>query len=175
MFIAHYDRAFSSLKSIAKRKDDDWSDKINHLYTVAILVVCALVVTMGQYVGDRRIECWTPAHFSGTWDGYTNDYCWVQNTYRIAWEESLPRPDPDRDYVVYYQWIPFYLFLQAFMFFMPILLWRTYNVRSGIDLNAIVLNARKYQSCESLDGVDHQSKEDLIDNTIVARILRFLR
>ena len=36
-----------------------------------MLVVCAIVVSTKQYVGDP-IQCWCPAYFKGTYDDYAN-------------------------------------------------------------------------------------------------------
>ena len=57
------------------RRDDDYSDRMNHRTTVAILVCFAVLVSTKQFVGNP-INCWMPAHFhKDTHDDYTNRCC----------------------------------------------------------------------------------------------------
>ncbi len=46
------------------RNDDDIADRMNHRFTVSMLIVFAIILTLKQYAGDP-IHCWHPAHFSG--------------------------------------------------------------------------------------------------------------
>ena len=39
--------------------DDDFADRLNYKYTVAILVVFAFVVT-NKHFGHNQINCWVP-------------------------------------------------------------------------------------------------------------------
>jgi len=61
------DNLFSAVANIVKlnsRHDDDMVDRLHHRYTVAFLVVFAVVVSTTQYVGSP-IHCWCPAYFTG--------------------------------------------------------------------------------------------------------------
>ena len=42
-----------------ERNDNDFADRLNHKYTVAILVIFAIIVT-----GQKQIHCWIPAYFT---------------------------------------------------------------------------------------------------------------
>ena len=44
--------------------DDDWIDRVSHLWSVCLLLMFAVLVSSGQYVGDP-IHCWCPAEFTG--------------------------------------------------------------------------------------------------------------
>lgn len=113
-----------------ERNDDDISDRMNHRFTVSMLLIMSLVITTKQYVGDR-ISCWHPAHFSDSWSAYTDSYCWVKDTYRLPFEDHIPKPHEyeKRDRLTYYQWVPIILLSQAFFFYFPIIFWRSLNDR----------------------------------------------
>ncbi|CAG0917094.1 unnamed protein product [Notodromas monacha] len=65
-----------------------------------------------------------------------NMYCWISSTFSIPvhWTgevgKDVPHPglgptsDYDAHYHAYYQWVPFFLFLQAILFYMPHYIWR---------------------------------------------------
>ncbi len=46
-----------------ERYDDDFADRINYKYTVAVLVIFAIIVTNRQF-GTKQIHCWIPAYFT---------------------------------------------------------------------------------------------------------------
>jgi len=62
--------------------------------------------------------------------------------YGILFVES-PRKE-----IVYYQWIPLVLFLQAILFFLPSMFWAALNHSVGMDMNAIV------KTCKNIDNID---------------------
>lgn len=45
--------------------------------------------TTGQYIGDP-IDCFTPGEFTPQWSKYTDQYCWVKNTYYVPYTEDVP-------------------------------------------------------------------------------------
>ena len=75
------------------RLDTDMADRLNHIYTTTVLVFLSSVVLCKQYVGDP-IQCWTPQHFTKHHDAYTNDYCWISNTYYLPFSEPIPPNTP---------------------------------------------------------------------------------
>jgi len=133
------------------RNDDDFSDRLSHRYSTAIMVIFAIVVSTKQYVGDP-INCWVPAHFTGNHEEYANNYCWIRNTYYLPYDDYIPKEGEDKHMIPYYQWIPMILLIQALLFYLPCMVWRTFNGRSGIDVNNIVEAGETFQNTEMAEG-----------------------
>ncbi|CAF1168084.1 unnamed protein product [Adineta steineri] len=135
------------------RDDDSYVDRLSHRYTTALCVVFAILITTKQYAGDP-IDCWVPAQFKPSYEAYTDSYCWIANTYYIPIDQDLPDDEigrRDKD-ILYYQWVPFILLFQAFLFYFPRIVWRTLNVRSGLDLINLVDAAIKYEQVEQYES-----------------------
>lgn len=130
----------------SKHNDDVFVDRLNHRYTVAILVIFCVVVTASQYFG-APIQCWVPGHFTGNYEKYADRICWVSNTYNVPMNEDIPHEEPDRrtKMVKYYQWTPFILLFQALLFYIPRMIWRSMNDKSGLDLQSMVDIVHNYQ------------------------------
>ncbi|CAD5113458.1 unnamed protein product [Dimorphilus gyrociliatus] len=126
---------FGSIPNLKNHHDDDSTDRLFHKYTTTMLAAFAVVVSTSQFVGDP-IHCWVPAHFSDGWLEYTNSYCWIMNTYHVEFDKSLPAKQKTE--VAYYQWVPIIFMLSALMFYLPVIVWRMMNVKSGIDIKSLV-------------------------------------
>lgn len=65
-------------------------------------------------------------------------------------DKELPLTERERrqNRIRYYQWVPFLLLFQAILFYIPRIIWRTLNVRSGLDLVNLVDAAIKYESVD---------------------------
>lgn len=119
--------------------DDDFVDRMNHYYTTTLIILFSLIICAKQYLVGDPLQCWVPPQFSGAWEQYTENYCWVKNTYFVAPNETFPKPDERAEREIhYYQWVPFVLALQAFLFYVPIAVWRTLNWQSGIQIKNVV-------------------------------------
>ncbi|CAF0950621.1 unnamed protein product [Rotaria sp. Silwood1] len=137
------------------RDDDSYVDRLNHRYTTTLCVVFAILVTTKQYAGDP-IDCWVPAQFKPSYEAYTDSYCWIANTYYIPIDQELPDDEQGRRNkdILYYQWVPFILLFQAFLFYFPRVVWRTLNIKSGLDLVNLVDAAVKYEQVEQYESRD---------------------
>jgi len=128
-----------SVPAIKSRHDDEFSDRLGYKYSVGMFVLFAVIVSTKQYVGEP-IQCWVPAHFTGSHERYTNHYCWIGNSYYLGLEERVPKPEQhhEKRIIKYYQWVPMLLVLQALMCYAPIILWRMFNSKAGIDINSVI-------------------------------------
>ncbi|XP_075266145.1 innexin unc-9-like isoform X2 [Convolutriloba macropyga] len=142
--IAHILKALISVQTAS---DGDWVDRLNHRFTAMILVVLGILVSTKQYVGDP-INCWTPAQFNREWVEYTNNICWISNTYYLPFETAVADGKKDGKilHIKYYQWVPIILALQGLLFYIPRTVWRAFCVAAGIDIDKIVNTATTFES-----------------------------
>ncbi|CAD5231881.1 unnamed protein product [Bursaphelenchus xylophilus] len=140
---------FSALSFLHYRKDDDFVDRLSYFYTSSFLTMMAVLVSFKQF-GGRPLECWVPAQFTASWEAYTEMFCWAKNTYFVPFDEDIPVDIADREYrqISYYQWVPFFLLIQAFLYYIPCLMWRLMSDKSGIRLNDIVQMATEKENIE---------------------------
>ncbi|XP_045178288.2 innexin unc-9-like [Mercenaria mercenaria] len=133
-----------TFKKLLSSTTDDWVDKMNHVYTVTILIILATVITTNQFVGDP-IFCWVPAEFTSSYEAYTKWYCWIKNTYFVPISDTIPTDVNVRSNaeLTYYQWVPLILTFMAFMFKFPNLLWKMMNTHTGLNLIKMVSIAEK--------------------------------
>ena len=115
-------------KNIANNdvRDDDFADRLSRRYSIVLLIISLLLIGSSQFVG-KPIECWTPAHFTDSMNEYTNNICWIANTYYVPTNESLPKPNETRSFRInYYQWVPFILGKKCIVLFNILILYRFY-------------------------------------------------
>lgn len=138
--------AIPGFKKLTGSKNDDWIDRMNHVYTVVVLILFAVVVSTSQFVGNP-IHCWHPAEFKGWYEKYAEYYCWISNTYFVSFSETLPVDIGERKEreITYYQWVPLILAFQAFLFKFPNVIWKLLHPNCGLNLNKIVNMADKTQ------------------------------
>ena len=145
-----------------KPPDDDVVSRLSRSYTPTMLVFLALLISTRQYVGDS-IECWAPGHFNDNYVAYTNKICWASNTYhqpRAAGSAdsraTLIASDafrPHRKMVNYYQWVPMFLLGEALLFYLPGVLWRILNRKSGVEIAQLVDVGREMDKMDDRERV----------------------
>ncbi|KAL8564089.1 hypothetical protein ACOMHN_034566 [Nucella lapillus] len=141
-------------------KDDDCVDRLNHVHTVVVLTLLAFIATGSMLVGSP-MNCWTPAHFSYSYESYVQSYCWVKNTYYIPMDQPIPGEQVKRESeeLTYYQWAPFILLSMALLFKLPYVVWRLFNQASGIDLGRVsqttdsMLTMTTAKRAANMDGI----------------------
>uniref|UniRef100_T1GB50 Innexin n=1 Tax=Megaselia scalaris TaxID=36166 RepID=T1GB50_MEGSC len=109
--------------------------RCHYRVTSAILFLCCVVVTANNLIGEP-ISCINdgsiPMHV-------INTFCWITYTYSIpgllnknvGTEVAAPGAGNDygqeKRYHSYYQWVPFVLFLQGIMFYIPHWIWKNWE------------------------------------------------
>uniref|UniRef100_A0A914XAX3 Innexin n=1 Tax=Plectus sambesii TaxID=2011161 RepID=A0A914XAX3_9BILA len=128
-----------TLSFLQPQADDDMSDRLNYYYTSTFLLVTAVLISLKMF-GGRPVECWVPAEYKGSWEDYTEMFCWARSTYWVPFNEEIPDSVEEREerMVAYYQWTPFFLVVSAFMFYLPCLIWRLMYDKSGVRLRDII-------------------------------------
>ncbi|KAH7725522.1 INX-6 protein [Aphelenchoides avenae] len=113
----------------------DLAGRLNSRFTVTILAVSASLLLSIHFWGDP-MTCWTPAEFPSIWQSFVNRYCYVHGTYFSHLEEPLDFDEKERtkQFVDYYQWVPYILAVQALFFFLPRFVWSVLSSFSGYDL-----------------------------------------
>lgn len=115
---------------------DNVAFKFHYRATFTMLLVCTLLVTSRQYIGEH-IRCITggsiPEHVINTFCFFTTTFTVVRHFNESMLQDgNIPHPgvghmytDDPVKYHAYYQWVPFVLFLQAIMFYAPHYIWRS--------------------------------------------------
>ncbi len=129
-----------------------------------VLVFCFLQVSTKQYVGEP-INCWVPAQFTEAHEEYANKICWVSNTYYLPFtKKRIPENHEPRTRIGYYQWVPMILLCQSVLFFLPCVVWRILNKRSGINVRAIVDAAITCQRSANLADTRDKSIKFMVNH-----------
>lgn len=141
---------FDSVKNLVRVRviiTDNAVFQLHYRWTVAMLVVFSILVTLKQYWGDA-IMCKTdhgrPA--------LVEKYCWTETTFTIpsGYNETIGThviapgvknsyDNTERKYHAYYQWVGLTLFLQAVLFYIPRFIWKSEegglmrNLVTGLD------------------------------------------
>ncbi|CAF4700452.1 unnamed protein product [Rotaria sp. Silwood1] len=157
-----------TISYIGIRRDDDFVDRLNYKYTVGLLIFFSIVVASKQFSTDP-IQCWVPAIFTRNYEIYVSNYCWIHNTYHINISEPNMQRAHEKRYVLrYYQFVPFILLLQALLYLLPRLFWRSFSRHSGIDVRNIM------DAAHSLKTVKRFHKQKSIMGYIISSMNQYI-
>jgi len=151
---------FKKVASSARVQDDDFSDRLNHRWTVAFLLLFCILVGSSQFVGSP-IACWVPAQFTGSMTTYANYICWIANTYYVPTDDYLPKPNEERVHRInYYQWVPFILAFMALLFYVPFAVWHVFSKPTGLDSKSVM------KIIASMDASSSDSRDKTMRNCV---------
>lgn len=115
--------------------------KLHYRLTFWLLLACTCLVCSRQYIGEH-IRCihdkGVQAHVVNTFCFFTSTYT-VINEYNVSFAHPGVAPHTDKEKIIhhaYYQWVPFVLFGQALLFYLPHLIWKNYEggtIRNMVD------------------------------------------
>lgn len=124
----------SALKSLVHYPDviiDNSTFRLHYRITTVILIACSILVTATQLFGDP-IKCIPPK--SDIEEDFLNTYCWIHTTFSVEkdWNStnviypgvSTYVNTDKRVFHAYYQWVCFFLFIQAIFFYLPHYFWK---------------------------------------------------
>lgn len=114
---------------------DNMIFRCHYRITSALLFVSCIIVTANNLIGDP-INCINdgavPTHV-------INTYCWITYTYTLPGQHGKGvgtevassglgnEYEHDRTFHSYYQWVPFTLFFQGLMFYIPHWIWKNWE------------------------------------------------
>ncbi|XP_071103676.1 innexin unc-9-like isoform X1 [Haliotis cracherodii] len=134
-----------SIRVTPPNSDDDIADRLHHRWTVMLLALLSLLVIYQGYVGDP-IHCWCPAQFSDSHCNYTEALCWIQETYFVPTDESLPTEDGNKNAKIkYYPWVPVILLFLALSYKAPNIIWKMLKTASGVNLYKMISHCNDCQ------------------------------
>lgn len=142
---------FDSVKSLVRVRvivTDNAVFQLHYRWTVVLLVVFSILVTLKQYWGEAII-----CKVDGGRQSLVEKFCWTETTFTIpsGYNETIGThvaapgvknsndDKTDRKYHAYYQWVGLTLFLQALLFCIPRFIWKSEegglvkNLVSGLE------------------------------------------
>nr|BDT62919.1 MAG: innexin [Trachysalambria curvirostris majanivirus] len=129
----------SSLRGILQDKKnadiESVLSKINYKVTSTFMITFCLLVTTNSLVGDP-VSCFGDSTHPKYKDNIVNLYCWTHSTFTQSTLNGISAPysglsnhkySDDVIYHTYYKWIPFILFIQGLLFYMPHFIWKKWE------------------------------------------------
>jgi len=148
---------------------DSAIDRLNSRHTVMLFFLFSVIVTLKQHYVGEPISCWIPDEFEKSWAHYTNAFCWVNSTYYLPFDDEIPKEGEPRKVIGYYQWTSLILGAMGVMFYIPRIIWATFNKKSGIEVTTLTGAAMECQKKQVVEDRENSLKY------ISKHMARFLR
>ncbi|CAI4228601.1 unnamed protein product [Auanema sp. JU1783] len=138
-------------------QSNDLVDRLNYQYTALLVAIGAITLAATQYVG-KPIQCWVPAQFTGAWEKYAETYCFIKGSYFLPDDQNPEQYflSEEKKEIGYYQWVPLMLGFQAFLFYLPCLLWKAFTSSSGINVKDVLESSAKVKKNVSQKDRENQ-------------------
>lgn len=119
---------------VDKAMIDNMIFRAHYRVTSAILFLSCIIVTANNLIGDP-IQC---INDRGVPPHVINTYCWITYTFTLPHEQGklvgievahpgLGNENQEKRYHSYYQWVPFVLFFQGVVFYIPHWFWKNWE------------------------------------------------
>ncbi|KAH7697448.1 CRE-INX-13 protein [Aphelenchoides avenae] len=154
------------ISKVKKEHDDDAVDRTIYATTVYMLGFFAILIMAKQYVGEP-LQCWIPAEYTGAWEKYIENYCFVENTYYVNGTMPDDKNVRRNSELRYYQWIPYILSAQAVLCYVPKLLFKI--LYSFSDLRVTDLIQLAYRECKTQFGQEAKMSEKFASKLIMRK------
>ncbi|XP_043260489.1 innexin inx7-like [Colletes gigas] len=163
--------------------------KLHYRATFLILLISSLLVSSRQFFGEH-IRC---VASSAVAEHVVNTFCFFMSTYTVVKHMNatsvelgiVPHPgvgpatkDDPVVHHAYYQWVPFVLFFQAILFYMPHYLWRNAEggrlkaLVSGLQMSTLALHDTSFKTENGITVPTRQERDEKIQHIRVAFINR---
>lgn len=160
--------------------------KLHYRLTFLFILVCTVIVSSRQFVREH-INCISDHSVQRV----INTFCFFSSTFtvvkyhnassvvgsRVAYAGVGPHtPEDEVTRHAYYQWVPFVLFFQALLFYLPHFIWkniennRMSNIINSVKTSAIVVETEVTIRGEKFDsGATVKMREELLKNICLTR------
>jgi hypothetical protein len=119
----------------------DYADRLSWSVTCSLLLGFGSFLIAKVFIGEP-ILCWMPAEFTYFHEQYAHQFCYLNSTYFVKDDETLPPNQETREgmKIGYYQWAPWVLLLLGIIFRLPNVIWNLFNFNSGFDVKMVIEN-----------------------------------
>uniref|UniRef100_A0A8R1DUP9 Innexin n=1 Tax=Caenorhabditis japonica TaxID=281687 RepID=A0A8R1DUP9_CAEJA len=150
---------------------DDASDSLSCLFTAAIFIVSAILISAKANVGST-IECWLPQTYSSDWGQFSENYCFLKDTYWYPNHEpmhDIPESHKEAHRLSYYQWSSMYLAVCGLIFMIPKFLWNGAHKSTDMPLDYFTKGTKSIKE-KNYDDRKEKVKEmaDFMRNKVTA-------
>ncbi|TKR63111.1 hypothetical protein L596_026986 [Steinernema carpocapsae] len=139
--------------------EDDFYDRISCAISVYILILFAVLTGGGLNFG-RPVQCLHRPEAPEHWIEYYSDRCLAEGTYTTYTTEDpmlegFEQPELVSELIGYYQWVPYVLALQAYLFLVPKIFWSFCLHFHSFDFISAICDASKLENLFENTGKKH--------------------